>query len=102
MPCSHSLRSSPGVVQERSKTLHGTMGARKDCTGDGGAQRADGGREWADDGLALLEWESIVGLVAPVVEGVQTAVDARMEALRQQHDIDFQAYKAIIIKVGIP
>ena len=27
---------------------------------------------------------------------MQTAIDARMEALRQQHDIDVQAYKARI------
>ena len=54
----------------------------------GGAQQADGGRGRENDGLALLEWESFVGLVAPVVKGVQTAVDARMEALCQQHNID--------------
>ena len=96
MPHLHSLRSSPGVVQERSKTLHGTADARKDCTGGGGAQRADGGRGRADDGLALLEWESFAGLIAPVAEGVQMAVDARMEALRQQYDIDVQVYKARI------
>ena len=54
----------------------------------GGSQRADGGRGRADDGLALPEWESFAGLVAPVAEGVQTAVDAKMEALHQQHDID--------------
>ena len=35
-PRSHSLRSSPGVVQERSKTLHGTANARKNCTSSGG------------------------------------------------------------------
>ena len=54
----------------------------------GGAQRADGGHGLADDGLALSEWESFAGLVAPVAKGVQTAVDAKMEALHQQHDID--------------
>ena len=62
----------------------------------GGAQRADGGRGREGDGLALPEWESFAGLVAPMVEGVQTAVDATMEALCQQHDIDVQAYKARI------
>ena len=36
----------------------------------GGAQRADGGLGWEDDGLTLSEWESFVGLVAPVAEGV--------------------------------
>ena len=61
-----------------------------------GAQRADGGRGHAGDGLPLPEWESFAGLVAPVAEGVQTDVDATMEALRQQHDIDVQAYKARI------
>ena len=48
----------------------------------GGAQRADGGCGQADDGLALSEWESFAGLVAPMAEGVQTAVEARIEALR--------------------
>ena len=62
----------------------------------GGAQRADGGRRHAGDGLPLSEREPFVGLVAPVAEGVQTDVDATMEALRQQHDIDVQAYKARI------
>ena len=62
----------------------------------GGAQRANGGRGWADDGLALSEWESFEGWVALVAEGVQTAIDATMEALCQQHDIDVQAYKARI------
>ena len=94
---SHSLCFSPGVVQERSKTLHGIASARKDCTGGRGAQRADGGRKWADDGLALSKWESFAGLVAPVAERVQMAVDATLEALRQQHDIDVQAYKARIV-----
>ena len=61
-----------------------------------GTQRADGGRGQASDGLPLPEWESFAGLVAPVAEGVQTNVDAIMEALRQQHDIDVQAYKARI------
>ena len=96
MPRSHSLRSSPGVVQERSKTLHGSASARKDCAGGGGAQWADGGRGHVGDGLPLPEWEPFAGLVAPVAEGVQTDVDATMEALRQQHDIDVQAYKARI------
>ena len=59
----------------------------------GGPQRADGGRGRADDGLALSEWESFVGLVTPVAEEVQTVVDAKMEALHQQHNIDVQAYK---------
>ena len=72
------------------------MSARKDCTGGGGAQRADGGLRWAGDGLPLPEWESFAGLVAPVAEGVQTDVNAMMEALRQQHYIDVQAYKARI------
>ena len=94
---SYSLRSSPGVVQERSKTLHGSANARKDCAGGGGrAQRADGGRRYVGDGLPLPEWEPFAGLVAPVAEGVQTDVDATMEALRQQHDIGVQAYKARI------
>ena len=61
-----------------------------------GAQRANGGRGRAGDGLPLPEWKSFAGLVAPVAEGVQTDVDATMEALRQQHDIDVQAYKARI------
>ena len=54
-----------------------------DYTGSGRVQRADGGHGRADDGLALSEWESFARLVAPVAEGVQTAVDAKMEALRQ-------------------
>ena len=62
----------------------------------GGAQQADGGHGWADDGLALSERESFAGLVVPVAEGVQMAVNARMEALSQQHNIDVQAYKARI------
>ena len=48
----------------------------------GGAQRANGGRRHAGDGLPLSEWEPFAGLVAPVVEGVQTDVNATMEALR--------------------
>ena len=85
--------SGSGTIQnftwncERKKRLHGRWR---------GAQRADGGRGRADDGLAFSEWESFAGLVAPMAEGVQMAVDARMEALRQQHDIDIQAYKARI------
>ena len=59
-------------------------------------QRADGGRGHAGDGLPLPEWEPFAGSVAPVAEGVQTDVDATMEALCQQHDIDVQAYKARI------
>ena len=35
-PHSHSLPSNPEVIHERSKTLHGTASARKDCTGGGG------------------------------------------------------------------
>ena len=96
MPHSHSLRFSPGVVQERSKTLHGSASARKDCVGSGGAQWADGGRGHARDALPLPEWEPFAGSLAPVAEGVQTDVDATMEALCQQHDIDVQAYKARI------
>ena len=96
MSRSHFLHSNPGVIQERSKTLHGTASARKDYTGGGRAQRANRGCGWADDGLALSEWESFARLVAPMAEEVQTAVDARMEALRQQHNIDVQVYKARI------
>ena len=59
-------------------------------------QRANGGRGHARDGLPFLEWEPFAGLVAPVAEGVQTDVDATMDALSQQHDIDVQAYKARI------
>ena len=57
-------------------------------------QRADGGRGHVGDGLPLPEWEPFV--VAPVAEGVQTDIDATMDALSQQHDIDVQAYKARI------
>ena len=59
-------------------------------------QWADGGHGHAGDRLPLLEWEPFAGSVAPVAERVQTDVDATMEALRQQHDIDVQAYKARI------
>ena len=59
-------------------------------------QRADGGHGHAGDRLPLPEWEPFAGSVAPVAKGVQTDVDATMEALRQQHDIDIQAYKARI------
>ena len=59
-------------------------------------QRADGGHGHAGDRLPLPEWEPFAGSVALVAEGVQTNVDATMEALRQQHDIDVQAYKARI------
>ena len=93
---SHSLRSNPGVVQEQPKTLRGSASARKACAGGGGVQRADGGHGHAGDRLPLPEWKPFVGSVAPVAEGVQMDVDATMEALRQQHDIDVQAYKARI------
>ena len=46
-------------------------------------QRAYGGRGHAGDGFPLREWEPFAGSVAPVAEGVQTDVDATMEALRQ-------------------
>ena len=46
----------------------------------------------ADDDLALPEWGAFAGFVAPVAEGVGTIVDARVEALRQQHDIVIQTY----------
>ena len=45
-------------------------------------QRADGGRGQVDDCLPLPEWEPFARSVAPVAEGVQTDVDATMEALR--------------------
>ena len=61
-----------------------------------GAQRADGRRGHVGDHLPLPEWEQFAGSVAPVAEGVQTDVDATIAALRQQHDIDVQAYKARI------
>ena len=93
---SHSLRSRTGVVQGRPKTLHGSASTRKACACGGGAQRADGGRGHVGDRLPLPEWEPFARLVALVAEGVQTDVDATMEALRQQHDIDIQAYKARI------
>ena len=67
-----------------------------DCAGGGGVQRADGGCGHADDGLLLPEWEPFAGSVASVAEEVQTDVDATIEALRQQHHIDVQAYKARI------
>ena len=51
----------------------------------GGVQQADGGHGHADDCLPLPEWEPFAESVAPVAEGVQTDVDATMEALRQQH-----------------
>ena len=81
-PYSHSQRSSPGVVQERPKTLCGSASARKACAGGGGVQQADGGHGHAGDGLPLPEWKPLVGTVASVEEGVQTDVDAMMEALR--------------------
>ena len=62
----------------------------------GVVQWVDGGCGHAGDGLPLPEWEPFAGLVALVAEGVQTDVDATMEALCQQHDIDVQAYKARI------
>ena len=95
-PHSHSLRSGPGVVQERPKTLCRSASAKKAYTGGGGLQRADGGHGHAGDRFPLPEWEPFAGSVAPVAERVQTDVDATMEALRQQHDIDVQAYKARI------
>ena len=95
-PHSHSLCSSPGVVQERPKTLRGSASARKAYAGGGGVQQADGGSEHVGDHLPLPEWEPFARPVAPVAEGVQTDVDATMEALHQQHDIDVQAYKARI------
>ena len=49
-----------------------------------------------DENLALPEWEAFAGFVALVAEGVGTTVDARVEALRQQHDTNIQAYKARI------
>ena len=65
--------------REHKKGLHGRWRA----------QRADGDRGRAGD-------ESFARLVAPMAEEAQTAVDATMEALCQQHDIDVQAYKARI------
>ena len=59
-------------------------------------QQADGGHGHVGDRLPLPEWEPFAGSVSPVVEGVQTDVDATIEALRQQHNIDVQAYKARI------
>ena len=61
-------------IRERKKGLCGRWG---------GVQRTDGGRGHVGDHLPLLEWEPFVGPVAPVAEGVQTDVDATMEALRQ-------------------
>ena len=58
------------------------MSARKACAGGGRVQRADGGRGHAGDGLPLPEWEPFAGSVALVAEGVQTDVDATIEALR--------------------
>ena len=81
-PHSHSLRSSPEVVQEQPKTLRGSASARKACAGGGGVQRADGGHRHASDRLPLPEWEPFARSVALVAEGVQTDVDATMEALR--------------------
>ena len=72
------------------------MSAKKAYAGGGGVQRADGGHGDASDRLPLPEWEPFAGSVAPVAKGVQTDVDATMEALRQQYDIDVQAYKARI------
>ena len=62
----------------------------------GGVQWTDGGCGHVGDRLPLPEWEPFAESVAPMVEGVQTDVDATMEALCQQHDIDVQAYKARI------
>ena len=86
---SERLRNDPKLYME-------LQAQKRTARAMGGAQRANGGRGQANDGLSLSEWESFAGLVAPVAEGVQMAVDATMEALRQQHDIDVQAYKAII------
>ena len=49
----------------------------------GGVRRADGGRGQVGDRLPLPESEPFARSVAPVAEGVQTDVDATMEALRQ-------------------
>ena len=76
------------MVQEQSKILCRIAVVGEDCTSGEGGPRMDGGRGWVDDGLTLLEWESFVGLVASVVEGVGIAIDARVEALHQQHDTD--------------
>ena len=70
------------VAQERAK--------QEDETG----KRVGETGRWTNDGLALLEWEAFAGFIAPVAEGVGTAINARVEALRQQHDADVQAYKA--------
>ena len=83
------------MVQEQSKTLHGSASVRKDCTDGGGPNGLMEVRR-AGDGLPLPEWESFARLVALVAEGVQTDVDATMEALCQQHKIVVQAYKARI------
>ena len=44
-------------------------------------QRADGGRGQVGDHLPLPEWEPFARSIALVAEGVQTYVDATMEAL---------------------
>ena len=80
-PHSHSLRSSLGVVQERPKTLRGSTSARKACAGGGGGATANGGHIHVGDRLPVPEWEPFAETVAPVAEGVQTDVDATMEAL---------------------
>ena len=49
----------------------------------GGVQWADGGSGQVGDRLPLLKWEPFAGSVAPVADGMQTDVDATMEALRQ-------------------
>ena len=84
------------MVQKRPKTLRGSASARKAYAGGGGVQRADRGRGHVGDHLPLPKWEPFAGPVALVVEAMQMDVDATMEALRQQHDIDVQAYKARI------
>ena len=89
VPVSEWFRNDPKLYME-------PRAQERTALAVGGAQRADGSRGQVDDGLALSEWESFVGLVAPVAEEVQTTIDATMEALCQQHDIDVQAYKARI------
>ena len=71
-------------VQSGSRTTQNFMWIRerkKGLCGNGGVQRADGGHGHAGDRLPLPEWEPFAKSVAPVAEGVQTDVDATMEAL---------------------
>ena len=70
---------------------------------DGTRKRAEHKDEWVDEtdgwvnnSLALPEWEAFAGFVTLVAEGVGTVVDGIVEALRQQHNSDVQAYKARI------